>query len=726
MTAQGVDFEPVSGTLEEPVQGRLASLVRGINLQLAISVVFWGATLLYAVVFSALSLDEYHAFVSHALDLGNMTQAFWNTVHGHPFEFENMRAAIDVEAFGTTTRLSFHVEPIIPFLAIIYFFWQHVETLLIMQTLALASGTIPIRLLVRRHLGPGLGELAYPIAYLLFPALQATNLYEFHPVSFAAPLLLWAFYFADGRRYSWFALFAIAAMGTKEELGLLVALIGIWIALRHGERRFGLVIAILSVLWSLLAVFAIVPHFQTGKPSSYWARYLPPGWPYTRYPVGVSQVTDFWFHHFNLVWADLTSEAKLSYLHRLLMPVGYTALLSPLTILIALPSLALILLSYEPHMYGGLAHYSTELVPIMVVSGILGVGWLGRFLAKHLPIRAEWVYTASAVYVLVAAFANQHVNGLSPLADSYVVPAVTAHDRIIDQALTLIPPTASVSAQDLLNPHVSDRAHVYLFPDTDYGRVDYILVDATQSVGSTMRICDLAGLVTGRGASCALVAGPGAPAPLGSRGINVNGLLPSQRWNVAFADDGVLLLKRRLPGQALHNTLPPAFFSFVEQPEHTVPPHRLVARLGPYLELEGYSVERREVTNLRNPDVVLLTWWHVLKTPPANARLMHYLSDPTGALQVFSDDQQATDWLPLSTWKPGHTYEVRSAQLTVTTNQSGPIDIDIGLSTNPMQYQIISNNVPVHVIVGAPGAAAVGRANGQNRILRVASVHAQL
>src|SRR5579871_3496164 len=167
---------------------------------LAAALAFWTAVALYVVIFSALSLRQYAAYVPHALDLGDMAQAFYNTVHGHPFLFQNMRAHVNIEAFGTNTRLSFHVEPIIPFLSIIYFFHQHVETLLVMQTVAVASGAIPTRLLARRHLQHPLAELAFPLAYLLFPALEAANLYEFHPVTIAAPLLLWAFYFADGRQ----------------------------------------------------------------------------------------------------------------------------------------------------------------------------------------------------------------------------------------------------------------------------------------------------------------------------------------------------------------------------------------------------------------------------------------------------------------------------------------------------------------------------------------------
>ena len=145
--------------------GALATpLTRSLSraLALAVPVVFWGVTLLYAVTFTLISLRQYDAFVPHALDLGNMAQTFWNTVHGYPFRFLNMRAPLAIEGSAPTRACAFHVEPIIPFLAVIYGLWQHVQMLLVMQTLALASGTIPVRLLARRRLGPGLPESPSP------------------------------------------------------------------------------------------------------------------------------------------------------------------------------------------------------------------------------------------------------------------------------------------------------------------------------------------------------------------------------------------------------------------------------------------------------------------------------------------------------------------------------------------------------------------------------------
>lgn len=683
-------------------------------LALAVNVAFWGSVALYVAFFSAVSLQQYHAYLSHALDLGNMTQTFWNTVHGHPFHFLNMRQNLGIEAFGTNTRLSFHVEPLIPVLAIIYAFYQHVDTLLVMQTVGIATGAIPARLLARRRLGAGLPELVFPLAYLLFPAIEAANLYEFHPVAFAAPLLLWAFYFADGKRYTLFALSALAAMGCKEELGFLVALMGIWIVWRNGERQFGLMVFVLGTLWSLLAALVIVPHFAAHD-SSYWGRYVPPG--YLQGIVTQKDVRMFWLHHPSWVWDNLTSEAKLSYLHRIFYPAGYLALFSPITLLAVLPSLALILLSYEPHMYGGLAHYSAELVPVVVVGAILGTEWLSTVVAPRLRIAGRWVVLGLSLYVLLAALFNQRANGFTPLAAGYSFPTITAHDRLLDQALALIPPTASVSAQDQINPHVSDRGHVYLFPDTDGLKADFVVLDMTQPVGSTDRPCDVANQIAGNAASCALAAAPGAPLVPWPQP-----LLDSTRYNVVFAQDGIVVFQRRAPNQPWKHTLSAQFFSFMHPAAGQAPPHPLVARFGPYLELDGYAVERRETTNLRNPDVVLTTWWRVLKPMPTNARLIHYLTDTTGALQVFSADQQATDWEPLATWKAGQVYTVRSSQLTVMTQHSGTFDVDLGLSLTGANFVDPSYNIPVQVL--SADGAALPVAGG--KILRVTRLRAQL
>ncbi len=68
-----------------------------------------------------------------------------------------------------------------------------------------------------------LAEVVFPLAYLLFPALQAANLYEFHAVTLTAALLLWAIDFADAGSYLAFSAMALAVIACKEEMGVVIA-----------------------------------------------------------------------------------------------------------------------------------------------------------------------------------------------------------------------------------------------------------------------------------------------------------------------------------------------------------------------------------------------------------------------------------------------------------------------------------------------------------------------
>src|SRR5947209_9996187 len=153
-------------------------------------------TIGYALLFGWLSLRRYWGYQMHAQDMGNMGQAAWNTVHGHPFFFTNIRMPWQLEAWGTTTRLSFHVEPIFPLLSLSYLIHPSPESLIVLQTVALALGAVPTYLLAREVLASRFAGAIFALVYLLFPTLQAMNLYEFHPVALATPLLIAAFLFA--------------------------------------------------------------------------------------------------------------------------------------------------------------------------------------------------------------------------------------------------------------------------------------------------------------------------------------------------------------------------------------------------------------------------------------------------------------------------------------------------------------------------------------------------
>src|SRR3989442_5432303 len=153
----------------------------------------WGLLILfmvaYALVMCYQAILRYETFKAGAFDLGNMDQVLWNTIHGRFFQFTNQA----IDWYGPPTRLAIHFEPIILPFSLLYVFHADPRILLVFQTLALTSGALPVFLLTRRYLRewPILAALM-ATAYLLSPALLGVNIFDFHPVALATPLLLYA------------------------------------------------------------------------------------------------------------------------------------------------------------------------------------------------------------------------------------------------------------------------------------------------------------------------------------------------------------------------------------------------------------------------------------------------------------------------------------------------------------------------------------------------------
>ena len=177
------------------------------------SLAVWLLILLYIGLFAWQSIARHQAFATNAYDMGNVNQAFWNTVHGRPLHFTNWRG-VELD-LANDSRLAMHVEPIYFVLAPIYWLWQQPETILLLQTIILALGALPVFWLARDRLGSHPAGVAFAAVYLLFPGLEAANMWEFHAVALAAPLLLFAFYFGQGGR--WVPALALRAPGDGHE-----------------------------------------------------------------------------------------------------------------------------------------------------------------------------------------------------------------------------------------------------------------------------------------------------------------------------------------------------------------------------------------------------------------------------------------------------------------------------------------------------------------------------
>lgn len=610
----------------------------------------WGAlgvlTVGYAWFFGWLSLQNYWAYQMHALDMGNMGQAAWNTVHGHPFQFTNMRLAYNIEAWNTTTRLSFHVEALFPLISLVYFMYSGPESLLLLQTFALAAGGIAVFLLARDVLRNAWLALTFVVAYLLFPTLEGMNLYEFHPVSLATPLLLFAFLFAWRRQYLPFVICCLAAMGTKEEIGLVVALFGVYVALVNGARKLGLAMAIAGVFWPLFVTLVVEHHYrQPGALSYVQTRYgYLCGGPDARGKVhchGLRGPLHTLVHDPAAPFRVLFTWPKLDYLARLLSPTGFIALLAPLALLLGAPTFLLNVFSQDFHMYSGLGDNSAELISVVMIASILGAQVLRRLLTNWM--RDRTAQAALGAYILVTALWSQHVDGFTPLGPNFVAPTIGAHQHLTDSFVAMAPGDSPVSTQDQIDPHLSSRRYLYLFEDIGSPRYPPL-----------------------PGACCVLldVSSPTYPLPSAQLYSRAMDLLHSGAWGVKRAQDGLILLERGVT----QRRIPTSFYSYAQADSISFP-HRLQGSVGG-LGLLGYDVQRVDLANHQIPN---LTYQFYMR--PSGRRRRDFqpiLYETRGrTLLQCSTNALGLAWYPTSQWKAHHRYVVRMAPLETAPSSPG-------------------------------------------------------
>jgi uncharacterized membrane protein len=578
---------------------------------------------LYIAVFSALSVARHEAFETLAYDLGNYDQAVWNTIHGRPLRFTNVE--------GLTIRLAQHVEPILLPVSLFYLIYSNPKTLLILQTVIIALGAWPVYLLAQEKLQSEFGGIVFAAAYLLSPALEAANLYDFHAVSLAPTFLLWAFYFLEKKKNLWFIVLSILAMSCKEEMSLLIGMLSLYALLLRNRKKLGVAMIAVAAIWFYAAVYIVIPWANPQGRSQYLAYYE--DWGDNPFEIALTMIRQ-------RAWWLIFNKGNLDYLLRLLLPLAFLPLLYLPILLIALPSFAINLLSgnmlmHRPEMF----HYAGPIVPFAVLAALWGAGFLVQRLGRRSPGGSRSLSYLLSCLVLACSLGYHRYRGFSPLSVRFRWPVVTEHHHLAQQLIDRIPPTASVSAQLNLNPHVSQREKLYIFPtieDAEYIFLDVASIGNKDDVNTWVK----------------------------------EQLLENGPFGIAAAEDGYLLLQRGTESDAL----PDSFYTFVRVRDPYIQ-HPLLAHFGPSIEFLGFDViYNRDLESYYN------LYWRTSQPLDADYFIALYLVDETG--QVIGSTvrpQAATIWYPTSRWQPGEVVKIKVDTLSWWTGNRDVYSIALGV-----------------------------------------------
>ncbi len=356
------------------------------------------------------------------------------------------------------------------------------------------------------------------LAYLGSPMIQWINWAHFHPESFATLPFLCGWWAMLRRRWGWFGLCVAILISTREETALAVTMMGVvmlwrtftlrrgasllagkrpssaksgWtrmlrrcfaappdVVLRdaeistspsngaadpvmsaedvsiHSRRQYfpGVATSLVGGGWYLLCTRIILPKYNNGRPPYYLKSF------FGSFGGSVGGIVNTFFTDPGKIISLATKKDRLDYYWALGRPVGFLFLLSPVHLLMVLPSMLSNVLTDSQYPRQIEYQYASVLAGPLWIATIYALAKLRR----HLRLMGV-VLTA----VLGLTYYAEQDFSPAPISERGQIywAKPDARSASLTAAVRLIPPNAGVSASDFVLPHLDRRRHAYLWPN---------------------------------------------------------------------------------------------------------------------------------------------------------------------------------------------------------------------------------------------------------------------
>jgi uncharacterized membrane protein len=477
-------------------------------------------------IYTTYALARHATFRTTGYDLGIFDQAIRDYAH--------FRAPIVPLKGPGYNLLGDHFHPLIAVLAPLYWIWDDARMLLIAQAALFALSIVPVARFTARRFGTRAAWWVGLIYGISWP-LQRAEAFDFHEIALAVPLIALLVDALDRRRLRTVAVCCLLLLGIREDMGALVLLVGVLVALpARGERprwRRARVLAGVGLIAAGLAGYELVtgvliPAVASDGAFVYWTfPALGPDLP--------SAVRFTLTHPWQVVVLFVTPQMKAHTLLAMVEPTAFASLGSRY-VLLAVPFVAERMLNSRPQLWETGFHYTSVIAPILVMAAVDTLGRLipalsgllarrgGPTLIRRAPVGRALVGRALVGRALV----GRERIGRAPVGRAPVGRAPVGRERIgralvacwlvwclafigyglatrsvdypvnrlwsgtlwgtagrvqdIRSTLPLIPPRQCVEVDNQISPHLTNRDYVTQVTQSG-GLATWVLIDVSQT-----------------------------------------------------------------------------------------------------------------------------------------------------------------------------------------------------------------------------------------------------
>ncbi|MBW4520952.1 MAG: DUF2079 domain-containing protein [Scytolyngbya sp. HA4215-MV1] len=429
---------------------------------------------IFFVLTLSLSLNRYYSFFN-PYDHGIFNQVFWNGTHGRFFQSSlssTLSSAVLRDGELPTVfyhRLGQHFTPALLLWLPFYAVHPSAETLVVIQVVLMTTGGLVLYGLARQYLQPALASMIAASFYCANAVIGPT-VSSFHDSS-QTPLLVFSLLLALEKRVWWlFGGLAGLVLLVREDAGIILFGIGVYLTLSRRFPRVGLALCIVSFGYILLVTNAIMPLFSDDSSRRFTVEHFRN---FTQNETRVSTldlILSILSQPIQLIHQLVTPIAtKANYLFYQWLPLAFVPMISGSAwVMAGFPLLALFI--RDPDAPGNPLsihlRYAITLLPGLFYGAIL---WWSVHAEKFRPlIRRFWVgCLVLSLLLLIRQNPHQILYFATPLkaisqSNKIYVPLNRQWQHAHDMRTLMgqIPPDASVAATTYAVPPLSSRREI--------------------------------------------------------------------------------------------------------------------------------------------------------------------------------------------------------------------------------------------------------------------------
>lgn len=339
-----------------------------------------------------------------------------------------------------------HFQPTLFIYAIFYKIFQSPLILIFLQNLAFVFWALWIYKISNLKLKNPIIGFIFTLMYLFFIGNTNVLLYDFHPDVIAFSLFPWLFYLSFIKKWFYFYLLVFFMLFSKENLSIYILFFWIYQIIFTKNRLIWISLFLIWSVYFYLVMNYFIPYMWWSN-SSYWSYDL-------IWKTPKELIINSIENPLKVINVLFINDQKINIYMQYLSSWLLFAL-SPISILL-IPSFAQKFLSTREEFWWFNFHYSIDIYWTLIISIILFLFYLkNKYKNKYGDLFA---------IIIVFIFINFIFVNFDPKINKLWDKIYLENKNNVLDAIKMIWKNDSVSAQNTIVPHLSNRVSIYIYP----------------------------------------------------------------------------------------------------------------------------------------------------------------------------------------------------------------------------------------------------------------------